>query len=295
MTESTAGGSHKLTLLEILKKSTEYLAARGVDQPRLAAELLAAQALECRRLELYLRFDRVPAEPEVARIRAGLTRLGSGEPVQYVLGTADFMREHLVIDRRVLIPRPETEQLVEKVLETTELGALSSPAIADVGTGSGCIALALARAWPAARIWAVDRSPEAIEVASDNIRRAGAVGVLPTVGDLLSSFQPDTFDAVIGNLPYIPSAECETLPRNVRDFEPRSALDGGADGLDLIRRLVEEARGVLRPGGWLFLEIGTGQGEAVRGILSGYEAVEIFQDYAGHERMVRARRGGKPA
>lgn len=295
MTEATTGGSHKLTLLEILKKSTDYLAARGVDQPRLAAELLAAQALECRRLELYLRFERIPAEPELARIRAGLTRLGAGEPVQYVLGTADFMHEHLVIDRRVLIPRPETEQLVEKILETPELGALSSAQIADVGTGSGCIALALARAWPTARIWAVDRSSEAIEVASDNARRAGAAGVIPTVGDLLSPFQPASLDAVIGNLPYIPSADCETLPRNVRDFEPRSALDGGADGLDLIRRLVEEARGVLRPGGWLFLEIGTGQGAAVRAILTGYEAVEIFQDYVGHDRMVRARRGGNPA
>jgi release factor glutamine methyltransferase len=291
MTEPTGGGSRKLSLLEILKKSTEYLAARGVDQPRLAAELLAAEALACRRLELYLRFDRIPAEAEVARIRAGLTRLGTGEPVQYVLGTADFMREHLVIDRRVLIPRPETEQLVELILATTELGALSAPAIADVGTGSGCIALALARAWPQARIWAVDRSSEAIQVATDNIRRAGAAGVIPLVGDLLSPFQSGTLDAVIGNLPYIPSADCETLSRSVRDFEPRSALDGGADGLVLISRLAEEARPVLRPGGWLFLEIGAGQGEAVRSILTGYEAVDLFRDYAGHERMVRALRG----
>jgi release factor glutamine methyltransferase len=201
------------------------------------------------------------------------------------------MREHLVIDRRVLIPRPETEQLVELILATTELGALSAPAIADVGTGSGCIALALARAWPQARIWAVDRSSEAIQVATDNIRRAGAAGVIPLVGDLLSPFQSGTLDAVIGNLPYIPSADCETLSRSVRDFEPRSALDGGADGLVLISRLAEEARPVLRPGGWLFLEIGAGQGEAVRSILTGYEAVDLFRDYAGHERMVRALRG----
>lgn len=291
MSETSGGGkSGGLTLLDILRKSTDYLSARGIEQPRLAAEWLAAEALGCRRLELYLRFDQCPGGASVDRIRAGLLRLGSGEPVQYVLGTTDFMREHLRVDRRVLIPRPETEQLVEQVLATAALQALSAPRLADIGTGSGCIALALARAWPQARIYAVDRSPAAIQVAAENIRQAGARGVTPLVGDLLSAFRPSGLDAVIGNLPYIPSSECERLPRNVRDFEPRSALDGGGDGLDLIRRLAGEALQILRPDGWLFLEIGAGQSAAVRAILADYRSVAVFKDYAGHDRMIRAEK-----
>jgi len=282
--------NRSLTVQAMLRKSADYLAAHGVEPARLTAEWLAAEALGCRRLELYLRFDQPVSEAARGRIRAGLARLGSGEPIQYVLGTAEFMTERVRVDRRVLIPRPETEQLVEQVLATPDWAARPGLRLADVGTGSGCIALALARAWPTATIGAVDRSEEALQVAAENIRQAAAAGVHPVAGDLLSGFRSDALDGVIANLPYIPSGECDALPRNVRDYEPRSALDGGPDGLALIRRLAEQARTVLRPGGWLFLEIGSGQGGAVREILAGYAEVQVARDYAGHERLVRAQR-----
>jgi release factor glutamine methyltransferase len=279
-----------LTVVALLQKAADYLAAHGVEPARLTAEWLAAEALGCRRLDLYLRFDQPVTEEARMRIRSGLTRLGNGEPVQYVLGTAEFMTERVRVDRRVLIPRPETEQLVEGVLATPVLAAHPAPTLADIGTGSGCIALALARAWPAATIWAVDCSLDALAVAAENIRRAPAPGIHLLAGDLLSGFRAGSLDGVIANLPYIATAECDRLPRNVRDFEPRMALDGGLDGLDGIRRLAEQARTVLRPGGVLWLEIGSGQGAAVRIVLEGYESVAVLPDYAGRERRVRAFR-----
>lgn len=290
---ATSGGAHPRTLLDIIQSSTRYLEEHAVDQPRLTAELLAGHALRCRRLELYLRFDHVLPEPVLSRMRNGLSRLGKGEPLQYVLGNADFMGIHLKTDSRALIPRPETEGLVERVLGQQLLWAQPTPIIADVCTGSGCIAIAVAMKQPGSRIMAIDRSPEAVALARENIQSVLASKehfIEAVEGDLLEGVAPLSLDAVISNPPYIASGVCDGLPRHIRDYEPRMALDGGREGLDVIRRLVPQAFQALKAGGWIFMEIGFDQGAAVRPLLADFTEVRIETDLSGRDRYVIARR-----
>jgi len=282
---------------DILAVSEEYLQQRGAAEPRMAAELLMSRLLNCKRLELNLKSDVVPAEKMLEAMRRGVKRVGAGEPVQYVLGQVDFMGHIVKVDRRALIPRPETEELVAWILECRELwggtggGAETRPVIADVGTGTGCIVLSLVMAKPNGYYVGLDISGEALSLAQENAVTLGLSNRVAFLhGELADGVDEETLDAVVANLPYVPSADYEKLPVHIRNHEPRVALDGGPEGMDVIGAVVQDAAIALKPGGHLFLEIGYDQAAPVRELLgqSGFVSVEIRKDLAGHDRMVHA-------
>jgi release factor glutamine methyltransferase len=285
-------GAQGTTLKDILDAGAGYLAQRGVDQPRLACEWLAARLLNCRRLDLALRFDSRLTDTQRDAMRRGVKRVGDGEPVQYVTGRMGFLDHVFIVDRRALIPRPETEQLVLRVLETEALWAVEHPVVADLGTGCGCIAVSLALARPAGVYLALDPSQDALALARENAAR---LGVTQRIGfserEIPDLIEPESLDAIVANLPYIPSAEVDRLPRHIRDHEPRMALDGGPDGLAVMTAAAQDAAMALKPGGHLFLEIGQGQADRVRVLLgeAGFGEIAVTPDLAGIERVVRAR------
>ena len=272
--------------MDIINKTVPYFENAGVDAPRLTIELLLAHVLKKKRLQLYLEFER-DVDPATLEILRGLVkRRVAGEPVQYVTGEAEFCGLKLAVDRRVLIPRPETELLVEVVV------ARQPATVVDVGTGSGCIALALAQRLPAAEVTATDISPAALDLARANAARYALKNFtrfLP--GDLLSVL-PDSclVDAIVSNPPYIASGDWAQLPREVKDFEPEQALLAGVDGLEVIGRLVLDARRYLSPTGFVALEIGAGQRAAVAELLerAGYTVAQVEKDLQGHERVIVA-------
>ena len=273
-----------LQLLEVLRATERYLADRGVESPRLNAEHLLAHALGLKRMELYLQFDRPLTEAERAPLRDMVKRRGTREPLQHILGTAEFHGRSFLCDKRALIPRPETEQLVELALEIAK--QLDTPAILDIGTGSGVIALTIALELPSAAIHATDASTNALALAAENAARHDLAN--------RSTFHPadllppggTRFDLIIANLPYIPSDDIASLSPEVR-HDPASALDGGADGLDLIRRLIDTAPARLAPGGALLLEIGAGQADAVNALLTArkFRDISLRTDYQNIPRF----------
>lgn len=284
-----------MTVLEVIRRSTEYLAQRGVESPRLQIELLLAHVLALPRLQLYLNFARPLTEEQSARLRELVRRRGRHEPLQHLLGSTSFCGLELTVNRHVLVPRPETETLAERGWRF--LQGLSEPVTTalDLGTGSGCLAIALAVNCPATRVMAVDISPEALALARLNAARHGVADRIefrPADG-LAGLVVAGRFDLLVSNPPYIPSAEIASLQPEVRDFDPRLALDGGPDGLVLIRRLAREALPFLQPDGRLMLEFGDGQAAAVRQIFSApnwrVEAVE--PDLGGRERILIAQPG----
>lgn len=273
-----------LPLLEVLRATERYLAERGVENPRLNAEHLLAHALGLKRMELYLQFDRPLAESERAPLRDLVKRRGAREPLQHVLGTAEFHGRTFACDKRALVPRPETEQLVELALEI--LHPHSSPDLLDIGTGSGVIAITLALELPSAPIHATDLSPDALALAKENAARHALTDRI--VFHQANLLPPDNteFDLIIANLPYIPADEIAALSPEVR-HDPVSALDGGPDGLDLIRRLIDTAPDRLAPGGALLLEIGAGQADAVNTLLSArkFRDISVRPDYQNIPRF----------
>ena len=275
-----------MRILEVINKTTPYFEKAGIESPRLTIELLLAHVLKKKRLQLYLEFERELDEPTLAALRELVKRRVAGEPLQYIVGEAEFCGLKLAVDRRVLIPRPETELLVEVV-------AARKPAtVVDVGTGSGCVALALAQRLPAAEIIATDISPDALAVAQMNAGRCNFKNFTRFLqGDLLSIL-PDSFvvDAIVSNPPYIASGELAQLPREVKDFEPAQALFAGVDGLEVIRRLVLEARRFLSPTGFVALEIGAGQRPVVAELFAraGYTVAQVEKDLQGHDRVIIA-------
>ena len=275
-----------MRILEVINKTTPYFEKAGIESPRLTIELLLAHVLKKKRLQLYLEFERELDEPTLAALRELVKRRVAGEPLQYIAGEAEFCGLKLAVDRRVLIPRPETELLVEVV-------AARKPAtVVDVGTGSGCVALALAQRLPAAEIIATDISPDALAVAQMNAGRCNFKNFTRFLqGDLLSIL-PDSFvvDAIVSNPPYIASGELAQLPREVKDFEPAQALFAGVDGLEVIRRVVLEARRFLSPTGFVALEIGAGQRPAVAELFAraGYTVAQVEKDLQGHDRVIIA-------
>jgi len=278
-------------LLEVLQSSAEWLRGRGTESPRLNAEHLLAQVLGKRRLDLYLEFDRPLGEAELTPLRDLLRRRATGEPLQHLLGTAEFCGRTFACDPRALIPRPETEELVERVSARLTGGGLAGPLV-DVGTGSGVIALSLALLFPDIEVIGVDLSAEALVLAGENAARhslAGRVGFVQS--DLLEAV-PGPFGAVIANLPYIAASDIAGLSPEVRR-DPRLALDGGADGLTVIGHFIPQAGVKLASGGLLALEIGDGQGEALKGLLGGdsWRNVEVQRDLQGRERFVFATHG----
>ena len=278
-------------LIEVLQSGTDYLAGKGVENPRLVMEQLMGHCLACPRLQLYLRFESMVPEDRLVVLRNGIKRLGAGEPLQYVVGEAEFMGRRFKADKRGLIPRPDTEPLVNAVLAWGPLWTKERPVIADIGTGSGCVVVSLALARPSASYVAVDASEAALALAHENALYNKAGGAIQFIqGNLLAGFEPRSLDAVVANLPYIPTGDCGTLSRHIREHEPMLALDGGADGLDLIRLLIQQAGTVLSPGGGIFLEIGFDQAGQVVETLSraGFSDPVVLQDLGNRDRVVQA-------
>jgi release factor glutamine methyltransferase len=281
------------TVAAVLKVATEYLQARGIEQPRLAAELLLSRLLNCRRLDVYLKHEMVLSERHLEAMRRGVKRVADHEPVQYVLGQVEFMGRVFIVDRRALIPRPETEILTETVLSFGPLwreGREPGPVVVDVGTGSGCIILSIALERPGALCVGFDISAEALALAGRNAALHKLENRVALLGgnDLSEAFDPETADAVVANLPYVRTSEYEALPPHIREHEPRAALDGGRDGLGPITECVEESAVLLKAGGACFLEIGHDQAGAVAGIMeaNGFARVTVRQDMAGRDRVV---------
>jgi release factor glutamine methyltransferase len=301
----------RVTVLEVIQKSSVFLAQRGVDSPRLQTELLLAHVLQLPRMKLYLNFERALNEPEISALRELVQRRGQREPLQHLTGSTSFCGLEMAVNRHVLVPRPETELLAEAGWEflgknptsniqyptsneqraDSEIGA---PTALDFGTGSGCIAIALAVKCPKARVVAVDVSEDALAVARQNAVPAGVSERIEFLhGDGFAALPADAlFDLIVSNPPYIPSAEIASLQPEVRDFDPRGALDGGADGLDFYRRLAAQAGDFLKPGGRIILEFGDGQADAVGKIFAAQmwivEAVKV--DYTQRHRILIARR-----
>ena len=279
-----------MTLLEVLQSSTDYFKKRKIDNPRLNAEHLLAHVLGLRRLDLYLEFERELDESELKPLRDFVRRRGEGEPLQHLLGTVEFCGYTFLCDKRAMVPRPETEELVELLLQSTVHDPPSS--ILDVGTGSGVIALSLAAKFPEAQIHAVDLSEEALELARENGEQLGlSARVDFAKSDLLKNIR-GKFDLIVANLPYISSQDRHLLSREVL-HDSEVALFGGVHGDELIRELIEQAPAHLRPGGLLALETGIGQSEALSGVLTQkkYKDICSKNDYSGTSRFMFARYG----
>jgi release factor glutamine methyltransferase len=279
--------SEPWTVLKVLRWTQGRFGERGLATPRLDAEVLLAHVLGGDRVSLYTHFDQPLAEAELSRYRELIRRRLAGEPVAYLVGKREFRSLELTVDARVLVPRPETETLVDVVL--ARLGP-EAARVVDVGTGSGAIALAIKSARPLDDVHAVDLSDDALAVARDNAARLG-IEVTFHAGDLLAPVAAlAPLDGVVSNPPYIPSGELPALPIEVRR-EPARALDGGRDGLEIIRRLAAAARPLLAPRGLFALEVGAGQAGSVADLLgdAGYSEIEKTKDLQGIERVVSAR------
>lgn len=282
-----------MTLLEGIQKSAEFLAGKGIDSPRLQAELLLAHLLKMPRMHLYLNFARMLSAAETDRLRELVRRRGQREPLQHIVGSTSFCGLELEVNPEVLIPRPETELLAEAGWDfLSSQGSLGANAL-DFGTGSGCIAIALAVKCPGVEVWALDASPEALKVARANAaRHQVSERIRFEEGERLEALPGAIrFNLVICNPPYIPTAEIETLQPEVRDHDPRRALDGGADGLGFFRMLAACAAPWLKGGGRIMVELGDGQAGAVQGLFEGQKWVveAVRQDYAGHPRILIAK------
>jgi release factor glutamine methyltransferase len=288
---ATSKSDEPWTVERLLRWVTEDLRSRAIDTPRLEAELLLGEALGCDRIRLIVDRDRVLQEDELARLRALVQRRRKREPLAYLRGEREFYGRSFRVDRRVLVPRPDTETLVEVALRRSR-GRSMFGRLLDLCTGSGCVAISFARERPTWRIDGTDLSEDALCVARDNAIRLGALwNVRFRQGDLFGAVDPlDRYEVIIANPPYIPRADIEGLAPDIRDHEPRMALDGGPDGLDLIRSIAAGAPGHLVEGGLLAMEIGVEQPDAVRALLkqAGFDDIELDRDLASRPRVVSA-------
>lgn len=283
-----------MTVLEVIQRSTEFLQRHGVDSPRLQIELLLAHVLKLPRLQLYLNHDRALADAELAALRALVQRRAKREPLQHITGNTSFFGLEISVSPAALVPRPETETLVELVLAALAKPTTPQPTVLDFGTGTGCIAIALAAKLPPACVHALDISDAALALARGNAERNTLAGRIAFhLGDGFPALPPELrFDLIVSNPPYIPAAEIATLQPEVRDFDPRLALDGGADGLDFYRRLASEAPARLNVGGGLLAEFGDGQENAVERLFNeaGWSRVAVHKDLSGRPRVIEAWR-----
>jgi release factor glutamine methyltransferase len=278
-----------MTLLDVLQSTTAYFSKRAVESPRLNAEHLLAHVLQRKRIELYLEFERTLTEAELAPLRELVKRRGQGEPLQHLLGTVEFCGRVFVCDKRALVPRPETEELVE-VLKSKIQNSKSK--IVDVGTGSGVIALTLAVHFPQAEVHAVDISDDALALARENAARLGLQDRVRFANSQLLSAVDGAFDLIVANLPYVATADRPTLSREVL-CDPEVALFGGERGDELMRELIEAAPARLRPGGLLALEVGIGQADGLVSLLAekNFHDIAAIRDYGGVKRFIFGRYG----
>ena len=321
-----------MTVLEAIQKSTDFLGKKNVGSPRLQTELLLTHLLKLPRMKLYLNFERVltPAETDV--LRGFVKRRGQHEPLQHIVGSTSFCGYEMAVNRHVLVPRPETELLAEagwEFLKGREGNSLPDGRRAedcapyralDFGTGTGCIAIAMAAKYPSVKIVATDISADSLALAKENAtrnnvekrivflqgdrfealtERCGEVrrGTIENIQTGSPGDSPHQFDLIVSNPPYIPSAEIETLQPEVRDFDPRGALDGGADGLDFYRMLAAEAKSFLKQDGKIMLEFGDGQAEAVKNIFETQKWIveAVKEDYSQRARILIAKSLSSPS
>ncbi|HEY7118231.1 MAG TPA: peptide chain release factor N(5)-glutamine methyltransferase [Tepidisphaeraceae bacterium] len=285
------------TVRRTLEWTTAFFTRKGVDAPRLSAELLLAHILAVPRIRLYTDYDRPLTDDERGKLRDLVARAAEHEPIAYLTGKAHFFNLEFDVTRDVLIPRPDTETLVENVIQTVRRQmVLDAPRILDLCTGSGCIAAALAHSLKNAVVIATEISPAAATLARRNIEKLGLAGrVTVEQGDLFEPLQtivdPQPFDLIVANPPYIPHAQLESLDRSVREYEPLLALDGGPDGLDPHRRILRDAPPRLNPAGRVFLEIAWDHGTLARELAEqqgAWDDVRILKDHAGHDRVLTA-------
>jgi release factor glutamine methyltransferase len=282
-------------LRESLTTAIDRLTAAGVPSPRMNAELLLMFTVGCDRAYLHAHPERELTADEAVRYDQALTERARGVPAQYITGHQEFWGLDFVVTPAVLIPRPETEHVIESVLPLAR--QISSPKIVDVGTGSGCIAIALAKELPEAEIHATDISPDALEIARANAARLAGDDARRSISkikfhqtDLLTGFEPATFDFVVSNPPYVGESEADTVQLEVRKFEPRQAVFAGLSGLEIISRLIPQARACLKPGGWLVMEISGTIADRVSGLLKGWDQASMTLDLQGIPRVATARR-----
>ena len=280
-----------MTVLEAINKGAEFLTRKGIESPRLQSELLLAHILNLPRLRLYLQFERQISEAQANEFREMLVRRGNHEPLQHIVGATSFCGMPIIVTPAVLIPRPETEVLAEQAW--TFLNSIQGETtFADLGTGSGCLPIAIAAHAKKSRGVTVDISKVALEVARQNVEQNQLADRIELrEGNFLAALQPaERFDVIVSNPPYIPTAEVELLEPEVRDHDPRLALDGGADGLDFHRALAQRAAQFLKPGGRLLIEFADGQGEALRELFGshGWSVHGVIRDLSGTERILSA-------
>lgn len=294
-----------VTVLEAIQKSTEFLAKKNVESPRLQTELLLAHLLKMPRMKLYLNFDRVLSAAETDALRESVRRRGQREPLQHITGSTSFCGHEIMVNRDVLTPRPETEQLAELgwefILQSSRPNTSDGPTVLDLCTGSGCLAIAIAAKCPAATIVATDVSDAALAVARENAAKNRVDGRIEfRAGDgfaALNGGPVSCFDLIVSNPPYIPSAEIATLDPEVRDFDPTLALDGGADGLNFYRRLASGAGEFLKPGGKLMLEFGDGQADAIKKLFKTEKWIveSVKEDYSQRARLLIIKSSPAPS
>ena len=278
-----------MTVLEVLQSTTAYFKKREIESPRLNAEHLLAYALGRKRIELYLEFERALTETELSPLRDLVRRRGQGEPLQHLLGTVEFCGRIFLCDKRALVPRPETEELVE-LLKSKIQNPKSK--ILDVGTGSGVIALSLASHFPEAEVAAIDISADALSLARENAERLGLSARVNFLRGNLFANLSGAFDLIVANLPYVASGDAPNLAREVL-HDPAVAVFAGESGDELIRKLIDAARKYLRPGAMLALEIGSNQADTLVAHLAekNYHDIEAKNDYSGRTRFLFARYG----
>jgi release factor glutamine methyltransferase len=274
-----------MTILEIIKKTTRFFQDRGIESPRLNAERLLAYVLGQRRLDLYLHFDKPLHKREIDKMRALVKRRGRLEPLQYVMGECAFMDITVRVNPDVLIPRPETEILVETVI--SDFRDQPDKRVLDIGTGSGIIAICIKRALPGFQVAATDISRKILDTARQNGEKAG-VNVTWAVSDLFASLDKTKYDIIVSNPPYVKTGDIQTLALEIKDYEPLTALDGGEDGLQFYVRFFKQAPDFLKPGGRIYLEVGDGQAGEVAAMAEQYgmSVLKTVNDLSGKERVV---------
>lgn len=273
-------------LVDVLQLSATFLQERKIEKPRRMAEELLAYVLNMKRIDLYLQYDKPIEEPELARMRELLRRQVKGEPVEYIKGAVDFLNCSLRVDRRVLIPRPETEILAAQMIQSLKGVPLEGKRLWDICCGSGCLGIALKKAYPCLDVSLSDLSEEALQVARENAE-INQVEVSFYQGDLLEPFANQKADYVLCNPPYISQKEYTQLDPSVKDFEPRLALVGGERGTEYYERLAQELPRYLQPQGRFLFEIGYDQGEALKQIFNAtvWADTQVQKDWAGHPRF----------
>ena len=285
-----------MTVLEAIQKSAEFLAKKNVESPRLQVELLLAHLLKMPRMKLYLNFDRVLIPTEIDSLRELVKRRGQREPLQHIIGSTSFCGFEIAVSRHALIPRPETELLAEAGWNFLSAINHQPSTVLDFGTGSGCIAIALAAKCPDAKITALDVSADALTVAKQNaLQNQVAERIEFLLGDGFAALTAKKqFDLLISNPPYIASAEIETLEPEVKDFDPRGALDGGVDGLDFYGMFATQAKPFLKPDGKIMLEFGDGQADVIKKIFEGEKWIveAVKDDYSQRARILVASLNG---